>query len=148
MVPQTTKFSYVYDELKQRITDGQILPGNRLPSSRQLCDEFQVSLYTINNVLEALKEEGLIENQPRLAPQVVLRKNMPHPENIVLSILKVSAKYSYGFPNPQDSSIIVAVRYLDYFTTMMEDRLWQVIAKPVFLWQNRSGLLMNAARAA
>ena len=60
----------------------------------------------------------------------------------------VSAKYSYGFPNPQDSSIIVAVRYLDYFTTMMEDRLWQVIAKPVFLWQNRSGLLMNAARAA
>ena len=61
---------------------------------------------------------------------------------------KVSAKYSYGFPNPQDSSIIVAVRYLDYFTTMMEDRLWQVIAKPVFLWQNRSGLLMNAARAA
>ena len=50
MVPQTTKFSYVYDELKQRITDGQILPGNRLPSSRQLCDEFQVSLYTINNV--------------------------------------------------------------------------------------------------
>lgn len=62
--------------------------------------------------------------------------------------LSVSAKYSYGFPNPQDSSIIVAVRYLDYFTTMMEDRLWQVIAKPVFLWQNRSGLLMNAARAA
>lgn len=88
MVPQTTKFSYVYDELKQRITDGQILPGSRLPSSRRLCDEFQVSLYTINNVLEALKEEGLIEDQPRLAPRVVLRKNMPHPENIVLSILK------------------------------------------------------------
>ena len=71
MVPQTTKFSYVYDELKQRITDGQILPGSRLPSSRRLCDEFQVSLYTINNVLDALKEEGLIENQPRLAPRVL-----------------------------------------------------------------------------
>ena len=88
MVPQTTKFSYVYDELKQRITDGQILPGSRLPSSRWLCDEFQVSLYTINNVLDALKEEGLIENQPRLAPRVLLRKNMPQPENMVLSILK------------------------------------------------------------
>ena len=88
MVPQTTKFSYVYDELKQRITDGQILPGSRLPSSRRLCDEFQVSLYTINNVLEALKEEGLIENQPRLAPRVLLRKDMPQSENMVLSILK------------------------------------------------------------
>lgn len=70
-------------------------------------------------------------------------------ENGVESLGKmVNAKYSYGFPNPQDSSIIVAVRYLDYFTTIMEDRLWQRLAKPVSRWRNRSGLLMNAARAA
>lgn len=61
---------------------------------------------------------------------------------------KVSAKYTCGFSNPPSSAIIVAVRYLDYFTTIMEDRLWQLLAKPVFLWQNRSGLSMNAARAA
>ncbi len=44
----------------------------------------------------------------------------------------VSAKYSCGFPDPQVSPIIVVDRYLDYFTTIMEDRLWQVLAKPVF----------------
>ena len=44
---------------------------------------------------------------------------------------KVSAKYSCGFPDPQVSFIIVVDRYLDYFTTIMEDRLWQVLAKPV-----------------
>ena len=60
----------------------------------------------------------------------------------------VSAKYSCGFLNPQVLSIIVVDRYLDYFTTMMEDRLWQVLAKPVFRWRNRSGLSMNADRAA
>ena len=60
----------------------------------------------------------------------------------------VSAKYSCGFPDPQVSPIIVVDRYLDYFTTIMEDRLWQVLAKPVFRWRNRSGLSMNAARAA
>ena len=60
----------------------------------------------------------------------------------------VSAKYSCGFPNPQVSPIIVVDRYLDYFTTIMEDRLWQVLAKPVFRWRNSSGLLMNAVRAA
>ena len=60
----------------------------------------------------------------------------------------VSAKYSSGFPDPQVSSIIVIERDLDYFTTIMEDRLWQLLAKPVFLWRNRSGLSMNAARAA
>ena len=60
----------------------------------------------------------------------------------------VSAKYSCGFPDPQVLPIIVADRYLDYFTTIMEDRLWQVLAKPVFQWRNRSGLSMNAAKAA
>ena len=48
---------------------------------------------------------------------------------------KVSAKYSCGFPDPQILPIIVVDRYLDYFTTIMEDRLWQVLS-------------MNAARAA
>ena len=61
---------------------------------------------------------------------------------------RVSAKYSCGFPDPQVLPIIVVDRYLDYFTTIMEDRLWQVLAKPVFRWRNRSGLSMNAARAA
>ena len=36
---------------------------------------------------------------------------------------KVSAKYSCGFSNPLVPSIIVGERYLDYFTTITEDRL-------------------------
>ena len=44
------------------------------------------------------------------------------------STLMVSAKYSCGFSNPQISPIIATDRYLDYFTTIMEDRLWQVLA--------------------
>ena len=65
-----------------------------------------------------------------------------------LSVIEVSAKYSCGFPEPQVLPIIVVDRYLDYFTTIMEDRLWQVPAKPAFRWRNRSGLSMNDARAA
>ena len=60
----------------------------------------------------------------------------------------VSAKYSCGFSNPQISPIIATDRYLDYFTTIIEDRLWQVLASPVFRWWNRSDLSMNAVRAA
>ncbi len=63
-------------------------------------------------------------------------------------LMTVSAKYSCGFPDPQVLPIIVVERYLDYFTTIMEDRLWQVLAKPGFRWRNRSGLSMNAARVA
>ena len=45
----------------------------------------------------------------------------------------VSAKYSCGFSNTLISSIIAGERYLDYFTTITEDRLWQLLAKPVFI---------------
>lgn len=60
----------------------------------------------------------------------------------------VSAKYSCGFSNTLISSIIVGERYLNYFTTITEDRLWQLLAKPVFRWRNSSGLSMNVAKAA
>lgn len=63
-------------------------------------------------------------------------------------LFDVSAKYSCGFSNTLISSIIVGERYLDYFTTITEDRLWQLLAKPVFRWRNSSGLSMNAAKAA
>ena len=59
---------------------------------------------------------------------------------------KVSAKYFCGFSDPEVCLIIVVDRYLDYFTTIMGDKLWQVLAKPVSRWRNRSGLSMNAAR--
>ena len=76
-----------------------------------------------------------------------------HGENVLviiegLTMYLVSAKYSCGFSNPQISPIIATDRYLDYFTTIMEDRLWQVLASPVFRWWNRSDLSMNAVRAA
>ena len=66
MEHQETKFSFVYNEVKQRILNGQVLPGNSLPSSRMLCDQYHVSRYTVNRVFDALKKDGLIEIQPRL----------------------------------------------------------------------------------
>ena len=88
MKPQETKFEFVYKEIKQCILDGQILPGNSLPSSRAFCDQFHVSRYTINHVFDALRQEGLIEIQPRLAPRVVSRQDAPDPSDTITEILK------------------------------------------------------------
>lgn len=88
MKPQETKFTFVYNEIKQRILCGEILPGNCLPSSRMLCDQFNVSRYTINRVFDALREEGLIEIQPRIAPIVVSRKDSPKSSDALSDILK------------------------------------------------------------
>jgi len=92
MKPQETKFTFVYNEIKQSILCGYILPGNSIPSSRVLCDQFNVSRYTINRVLDALREEGLIEIQPRLAPIVTSRNDVPKLSNTIYDILK--QKYS------------------------------------------------------
>lgn len=50
---------------------------------------------------------------------------------------KMIAQYHCGGQNPQVLTIIVADRYLDYFTTIIEERLWQILAKPILQWQNR-----------
>ena len=75
MKPQETKFEFVYNEIKQCTLDGQIPHGNALPSSRMYCEQFHVSRYTINRVFEALRAEGLVDIQPRLAPIVVSKKD-------------------------------------------------------------------------
>ena len=88
MKPQETKFTFVYNEIKQCILEGQIPPGNTLPSSRMYCEQFHVSRYTINRVFDALRTEGLVDIQPRLAPIVVSKKYTCNLSNTILEILK------------------------------------------------------------
>ena len=88
MKPQETKFTFIYNEIKQYILEGQIPPGNALPSSRMYCEQFHVSRYTINRVFDALRAEGLVDIQPRLAPIVVSKKDTYNSSNTVFEILK------------------------------------------------------------
>lgn len=88
MKPQETKFAFVYHEIKQSILEGQIPPGNALPSSRMYCDQFHVSRYTINRVFDALRAEGLVDIRPRLAPIVAATKEPGTSSNTVLEVLK------------------------------------------------------------
>lgn len=85
MKRQETRFSYVYEDLKSRIVSGQFKAGSHLPSSRNLCEEYNVGIATITRVLEALKTEKLIGVQMRRAP-VVLPHDLSSPGS--LSILE------------------------------------------------------------
>ena len=78
MKRQETRFSYVYEDLKKRIASWQFRPGSRLPSSRNLCEEYNVGIATITRVLDTLKAEKLIDIQIRQAP-VVLPHNLTGP---------------------------------------------------------------------
>jgi Transcriptional regulators len=53
----------VEDDIRGRITSGELRRGDRLPSERHLVDQLKVSRSTVRLVLVKLTAEGLIEPQ-------------------------------------------------------------------------------------
>jgi GntR family transcriptional regulator/MocR family aminotransferase len=57
----------IASSLRAAITGGQIGPGERLPSSRDLAAHFGVHRHTIAEALDSLVAEGWVEAAPRRA---------------------------------------------------------------------------------
>ncbi|WKX71339.1 TetR/AcrR family transcriptional regulator C-terminal domain-containing protein [Streptomyces sp. XD-27] len=57
-------------ELRRRITGGELAPGDRVPSTRQIAKEWNVALATATKVLTVLRQEGLVRAQPRVGTVV------------------------------------------------------------------------------
>jgi len=55
----------VYREIAREIESGALLPGDRLPSERWLCDELGVSRATVRRALEELMADGMVESRGR-----------------------------------------------------------------------------------
>ncbi|WP_373187152.1 PLP-dependent aminotransferase family protein [Halopseudomonas sp.] len=53
----------LYQQLTQRIIHRRYLPGNRLPSSRQLAQDLGVSRNTVTAVYDQLKAEGFLQSR-------------------------------------------------------------------------------------
>ncbi|MEV0154916.1 TetR/AcrR family transcriptional regulator C-terminal domain-containing protein [Micromonospora sp. NPDC050686] len=61
-------------ELHRRIAVGELTPGDRLPSTRQLVREWGVAMATASKALAALRHEGLIETRPGVGTVVAARR--------------------------------------------------------------------------
>ncbi len=57
-------------DLRRRITGGELAPGDRLPSTRQIARDWNVALATATKVLALLHAEGLVTAQPRVGTVV------------------------------------------------------------------------------
>ncbi|GGV00904.1 GntR family transcriptional regulator [Streptomyces litmocidini] len=56
--------------LRRRIADGELAPGDRVPSTRRIAAEWDVALATATKALTTLRLEGLVEARPRIGTVV------------------------------------------------------------------------------
>ncbi|HET8763158.1 MAG TPA: PLP-dependent aminotransferase family protein [Gemmatimonadales bacterium] len=61
--PGTTAGRWLYDALRQAILDGRLGPGLRLPATRDLARQYQLSRGTVVSAFEQLRAEGYIRGR-------------------------------------------------------------------------------------
>jgi AcrR family transcriptional regulator len=59
-------------EIRRRIAGGQLRPGGRVPSTRQIARDWGVALATATRALTTLRHEGLIRSVPRVGMVVAV----------------------------------------------------------------------------
>ncbi len=58
------RYEQIADELRTRITSGQLAPGAPIPSARAITREWAVALATATRALAVLRDEGLVYARP------------------------------------------------------------------------------------
>ena len=53
-------YSQIVSEIKEQIRAGTILPGDELPSVRELSDSLGINLHTVHKAYQVLREQGII----------------------------------------------------------------------------------------
>lgn len=59
-----TKKALVIEELRRRIESGEAPPGSKLPSGRELCAEFNVSMIVVRQAIDYFKAKEMVEGAP------------------------------------------------------------------------------------
>jgi len=53
----------IAEQITEKIAKGELVPGQKLPSTRELSELFQVGMSTVREALSALKAMGLVESR-------------------------------------------------------------------------------------
>lgn len=90
----------IRSDLESRILSGEWAPGFRIPYEHELMEQYGCSRMTVNKVLTALAESGMIERRRRAGSFVA--RQPPHLEQVALEIpdiaMAVGARgHAYGY---------------------------------------------------
>ncbi|MFI0905447.1 TetR/AcrR family transcriptional regulator C-terminal domain-containing protein [Streptomyces sioyaensis] len=62
--PALPPYRRITDEIRRRIDTGELAPGDRVPSTRRITQEWGVAMATATKVLTTLRQEGLVRAVP------------------------------------------------------------------------------------
>ncbi len=60
----TKVFERVAEQIERRILEGELRKGDRLPTERELAEQFQVSRTAVREAMKSLAQKGLIDMRP------------------------------------------------------------------------------------
>ncbi|MEV0972755.1 TetR/AcrR family transcriptional regulator C-terminal domain-containing protein [Microtetraspora glauca] len=69
-MPTDPPYMLIVSEIRRRIADGELNPGDRVLSTRQIAREWNVALATATKALNTLRQEGLVRAEPRVGTVV------------------------------------------------------------------------------
>ncbi|MFJ9414260.1 TetR/AcrR family transcriptional regulator C-terminal domain-containing protein [Streptomyces sp. NPDC101227] len=62
--PEPPPFRRIVEEIRRRIDSGELAPGDRVPSTRRITQEWGVAMATATKVLTTLRQEGAVRAVP------------------------------------------------------------------------------------
>lgn len=67
---KTSKKREIFETLTEEIASGDIPPGSRVPSVRELAERFGTSVYPVHRALSKLRDQGYVVTEPRAGTYV------------------------------------------------------------------------------
>ncbi|MDO3651175.1 GntR family transcriptional regulator [Nocardia mangyaensis] len=138
-------------ELRNEIEAGRLRPGQKLPSTRALAEQFGVSVAPINDAMAVLESEGLVVSKPRSGRAVsdtatpgAPRRRVGRPQVIYVGGYAGSGKTEFGRTLARESGWAMLDK--DTITRSVVDAaLVQLGSSPA---DRESDLYMNVVRPA
>jgi len=63
----SSKWKVMVDDIESQIESGRLKPGDKLPSTSQLCEKYSVSTIVVRNAMLHLKAKGRVTGVPGVA---------------------------------------------------------------------------------
>ncbi|HEU5227161.1 MAG TPA: FadR/GntR family transcriptional regulator [Ktedonobacteraceae bacterium] len=81
-------FEKIAEQIEKRILDGELRSGDRLPTERELAEQFQVSRTAVREAMKILAQKGLVDMRPGRGTIVIdgAHEAMQHSINLAMKL--------------------------------------------------------------